>query len=189
MTAMPDDSTKMIQRLFESEKMSPVLKASYQDELNNMLEPKLTTGRALPGIALLAILVVGIAAIVRNLLVFDAKPLVVLSWIVLGSAAAWAVYLIMRDLLRRRHSPKSVFSISQAFFCAGGAMTVAALLAGMSDPSNPASTFNAMFGFVFFFTCAEWVTNNRIAAAELAAREQMLRIEYRLADLAERLAK
>jgi hypothetical protein len=189
MTAMPDDSKKMIQRLFESEKMSPVLKASYQDELDHMLEPQLTARKALPGFALLGILVVGIAAIVRNLLVFEAKPLVIVSWVVLGIASAWAVYLILRDLFRRRHSPTSAFSISQAFFCAGGAMTVAALLAGMSDPSNPASTFNAMFGFVFFFTCAEWVTNNRIAAAELAAREQMLRIEYRLADLAERLAK
>jgi hypothetical protein len=41
--------------------------------------------------------------------------------------------------------------------------------------------------FVFYFTCAAWVTTNRIAAAELAAREQMLRIECRLADLTDRL--
>jgi hypothetical protein len=186
---MNEHSTKLIERLFESEKLSPVLKASYQEELSNMLEPKLTTRMALPGAALLVILLIGIAAIVRNLFVFEAKPHLIVSWVVLGGASAWVAYLILRDLLRRRHSPKSVFSISQAFFCAGGLMTVATLLAGMSEPANPASTFNTLFAFVFFFTCAEWVTNNRIASAELAAKEQMLRIEYRLADLAERLAK
>jgi hypothetical protein len=184
---MSDNSTKFIERLFNSEKVNPVLKASYQDELNNMLEPKLTTRTALPGTAMLVILLICIAAIVRNLFVFDAKPHVIVSWVILGGTSAWVAYLILRDLLRRRHSPKSVFSISQAFFCAGGLMTVATLLAGMSDPANPASTFSTLFVFVFYFTCAAWVTSNRIAAAELAAREQMLRIEYRLADLAERL--
>jgi hypothetical protein len=54
---------------------------------------------------------------------------------------------------------------------------------------HEASTFNTLFVFVFYFSCAAWVTSTRIAAAELAAKEQMLRIEYRLADLAERLAK
>jgi hypothetical protein len=177
----------LIQRLFESEELNPVLKESYQQELNSMLEPKLTTRTALPGTVLLVILLIGIAAIVRNLFVFEAEPHVIVLWLVMGGASIWVAYLILRDLVRKRHSPKSAYSISQAFFAAGGLMTVAALIAGMSEPANPVSTFSALFAFVFFFTCAEWVTNNRIAAAELAAREQMLRIEYRLADLAEKL--
>jgi hypothetical protein len=47
--------------------------------------------------------------------------------------------------------------------------------------------FNAFLVFVFYVACISWSLDSRIAAAELAAREQMLRIEYRLADLAERL--
>jgi len=184
---MNDSSSKLIEKLFNSEKLNPVLKASYQEELNNMLEPKLTTRTALPGTALLVLLLISIAAIVRNLIVFEPGPHVIFSWLVMGGTSIWVAYLILRDLVRQRHSPKSVYSISQAFFCAGGLMTVASLLAGASDPTNPASTFSVLFAFVFLFVCAAWVTTNRIAAAELAAKEQMLRIEYRLADLAERL--
>jgi hypothetical protein len=184
---MPNNSTRLIERLFESEKLNPVLKASYQAELDNMLEPKLTVHKALPGAALLVILLVCIGGIARNLFVYDAAPLVIISWLVMGGTFAWVAYLIVRDLVRRRHSTHSEFSISQALYFAGGAITVAALLAGLSEPANPASTFTALFVFVFFFACSVWATNNRIAAAELAAREQMLRIEYRLADLAERV--
>jgi hypothetical protein len=123
------------------------------------------------------------------LLVYEAKPLVLVSWVVMAVTFAWVAYLIIRDLVRKRHSPAALFSISQALFSAGGIITVAALIAGLSDAANPASTFNVMFVFVFYFTCTAWVLTNRIAGAELAAREQMLRIEYRLADLAERLSK
>jgi hypothetical protein len=38
---------------------------------------------------------------------------------------------------------------------------------------------------VFYFACSEWAVHHRIAAAELAAKEQMLRIECRLADLSQ----
>jgi hypothetical protein len=183
---MSDNSTKFIERLFASETLNPALKASYQAELNNLLEPKLTIRKALPGVALLIILLVCIGGILRNLFAYEAGPLVLVSWLVMGATCAWAAYFIVRDLIGQRHSPKSAYSIAQALYFAGGAITVAALLAGFSDPANPASTFNAFFVFVFYFACGEWVTNNRIDAAELAAREQMLRIEYRLADLAER---
>jgi hypothetical protein len=186
---MADDPTKFIDRLFKSEELNPVLKASYQAELKNVLEPQLTTRRALPGVALLVILLGCIAGIVRNLFVYEANLLVLASWLVMGGTFAWVAYLIVRDLLRRRHSPASAHAISQALFGAAGLITAATLLAGLSDPGNPASTFHTLFVFVFYFTCAAWVTANRIAAAELAAREQMLRIEYRLAALAERLSK
>ena len=58
---------------------------------------------------------------------------------------------------------------------------------GLNEPDKPASMFNAFFVFIFYYACSEWAMYNRIAATELAAREQMLRIECRLADLAERV--
>ncbi len=185
---MKNKSDQFVQRLFESQEISPALRASYQAEIDNLQSPRLTWRTALPGTLLLGILLVGIAAIVRNLFVVEARPHVIASWRVMGGTSIWVAYLISRDLVRRKHSTTAVSSISQAFFCASALMTVASLLAGAGDPTNPASTFHTMFVFVFYFTCAAWVTNNRIAAAELAAREQMLRIECRLADLAERSA-
>jgi len=61
------------------------------------------------------------------------------------------------------------------------------LLHGLAASGNPASTFNAFFVFVFLFVCAVWALGNRIAASEMAMKEQMLRLECRLADLSERL--
>jgi hypothetical protein len=60
---------------------------------------------------------------------------------------------------------------------------------GLSRPADPSSTFGLLFLFVFFAVCTNWSFSSRIAAAELARKEETLRIECRLAELAERLAK
>jgi hypothetical protein len=181
---MIDKSTDFIRRLTTAQDVSPALRASYQAELDSMLEPKLTPSRALPGVGLLMILVVCVVGIIRNMLLYEVKPLVLVSWGVMAVAFSAAAFYIVRDLWRGTHSQKSVFSIGHILTFAAGTITVAALLIGISEPANPASTFNAFFVFVFYFACSEWAVHNRIAAAELAAREQMLRIECRLADLA-----
>jgi hypothetical protein len=63
------------------------------------------------------------------------------------------------------------------------------LLKGMHAPADPASTFGVLLVFTFAAVCTSWSIANRIAAAELSAREQALRLECRLADLAQRLPK
>jgi hypothetical protein len=184
---MNDKSSEFIQRLTNSEELSPALRASYQSELDAMLHPKHTRRTILPGIGLLVLLVVGMVALVRNILVVDAGPLTLTGWAILAAAFAYAAFLIVRDLREGTHSPKAVFSIAKAIGFAAGTLTVVALLMGSQNPSDPASTFHAVFVFVFYVACLAWNIDGRIAAAELAAREQMLRIECRLADLAERL--
>lgn len=183
MNQKPSD---FIERLFKAEEMSPALRASYQEELDAMLQPKLTARRALPGIGLLALLVVGIVALMRNLFVYDVEPLARFAWIAMLVSFSAAAFYIVRDLWRGKHAPKSAFSIGQILTFAAGMVTVAALMMGLDAPDKPASMFHAFFAFVFYFSCSEMAVHNRIAAAELAAREQMLRIECRLADLAER---
>ncbi len=178
-----------LQRAFESEKTSPAMRASYEAELHAMLEPKLTPRKALPGIVRLVVLVICTIGIVRNMFVYDPGPLILLSWGILAAAFSWVSFLIVRDLRRRKHSPKSAFSIAHILMVSAGALTAVTLLIGLNAPGDPSSMFNAFFVFVWYFACVTLALDNRIAAAELAAREQMLRIEYRLADLAERLQK
>ncbi|HXE55405.1 MAG TPA: hypothetical protein VN541_20440 [Tepidisphaeraceae bacterium] len=72
---------------------------------------------------------------------------------------------------------------------AAGVATVVALILGLRSPSAPKSLFGAFYVFVFYFACATWSLERRIASAELAAREQSLRVECRLADLVQRLQK
>jgi cation transport ATPase len=186
---MNDKSSEFIQRLTSAQDVSPALRASYQAEMDAMLEPKLTARPALIGIAMVVALVVCAVLIVRNMFIYKVSALILASWATLAVAFSAAAYLIVRDLWRGKHSPKAAFSIAHILNFAAGAITVAALLMGLSKPSDPASMFNAFFMFVFYFACSEWAVHNRIAAAELAAREQMLRIECRLADLSERFSK
>lgn len=186
---MNDKSSQFIQRLTSAEELSPALRASYRAEMDAMLEPKLSARPALIGVAVAVALVVCAVLIVRNMFIYDASALTLTSWVTLAVAFASAAYLIVRDLWRGKHSPKAVFSIGHILNFAAGAITVCSLLMGLAKPGEPASMFNAFFVFVFYFACSEWAMQNRIAAAELAAREQMLRIECRLADLSERLSK
>jgi len=181
-----DQSAQFIERLKNADDVTPALRASYQAELQSMLEPKLTPARALPGIGMLVMLIVCVVLIVRNMFIYEVNALTLASWAVLAAAFSAAAYYIVRDLVRGKHSQKSVFSISHILTLAAGAMTVATLLMGLAEPSKPESMFSAFFAFVFYFACSEWAVHNRIVAAELAAREQMLRIECRLADLAAR---
>src|SRR5687767_5592971 len=133
---MTDKSSKLIERLFESEKLSPVMKESYQAELRNMTDPQLTTRTALPGILLLVIMLAGIAGLVRSLLLYDANGLTVASWLVMVFAFAWVAYLIVVDLVRRRHRKRSVLSISEALYSVAGLITLASLIAGRNEPAN-----------------------------------------------------
>jgi hypothetical protein len=54
----------------------------------------------------------------------------------------------------------------------------------LAASSNPASTFDLLFVLTFAIVCTAWSLASRITAAELAARENSLRLELRLATLA-----
>jgi hypothetical protein len=187
MADKPDSSADYIQRLLDAEEISPTLRSSYQSELDAMLAPALTPRKAAGGVTLLVILLAGVVALLRNLLVVEAEPLARIGWLALLIGFGGAAYLISRDLWLKKHSRKSQFAITHLITGAAGMLTVVALLQGLGDPSDPASTFHVLFALVFYIACLFWNLDSRIGAAELAAREQMLRIEYRLANLAERL--
>jgi hypothetical protein len=186
---MHNQANEFRQRLLNDQEMSPALRASYEEELDHILRPKLTPRLKLIGVSLLVPLVVCTLALVRNMIMIEARPLTLVSWAILAAAFSYSSYLILRDLRQKKHSPKSVSSIAQALYFAAASITVVALLIGLQKPADPASTFNAFFLFVFYVACLAWTIETRIAAAELSAREQMLRIEYRLADLAEKLGQ
>ena len=97
-----------------------------------------------------------------------------------------AVLIIMTRAANIRPAAQS---IAGALYMAAGVLTVVALFIGMRTPSDPKATFGAFYVFVFYFACAMWSIESRVAAAELTAKEQMLRLECRLADLAEKLGR
>lgn len=186
---MSDKPVDLVQRLINSEEISPALRRSYQAELDAMVAQPLTPRKAAPGVFLLVILLVGVAALIRNLLAVEAAPLVQVGWLALLIGFGGAACLIGRDLWLKKHSKKSLFAVTHLITGAAGMVTAVAVLRGMAAASDPASTFHVLFALVFYIACLFWNLDSRIGAAELAAREQMLRLEFHLADLAERLAK
>jgi hypothetical protein len=186
---MNTESHDFLKNLLNSEQLSPAMQASYKAELDAMTNQPLTRSRTWTGLALLVVFAVCAIAIVRNMFVYNPGPMILLAWGILAAAFAWVSVLIVRDLWRQKHSPKAVYSIGHILMVAAGAITVVSLLVGLNSADKAAATFNAFFVFVWYFACTSLALDHRIAAAELAAKEQMLRIEFRLADLAERLQK
>ena len=102
------------------------------------------------------------------------------------ACAVVAVWLV-RDLARPRWRRSPPTRSAGLFYGAATILTVASLIHGLGTTDNPRSTFDALFIFVFLFVCSVWSLANRITASEMAMKEQMLRLECRLADLSERL--
>jgi hypothetical protein len=186
---MPDPSGEFRQKLLNLQEMSPPLREAYQKELEALLNPSLTPRKGMFGAVLLIGLLVTTALIVRADFFYHVRGLLLVAHAALAAAFLWASFLIIRDLRKWKHSRRSVSSIANVLSGAAGIITVVALILGLHSPSDSKSIFDAFYVFVFYFACAMWCLENRIAAAELSSREQSLRIECRLADLAERLQK
>jgi hypothetical protein len=183
----PDDFR---QRLFDAQQMNPALRDAYRDELDKLVNQKHTAGTRGAAIVLLVICLGVVAGEIRALILhrgggvtFYAGAVTML--IACAAAAAWVV----RDLLRGKSLRRDTFKLSEMFYGAAGILTVVTLMHGLAKASDPASTFNAFYVFVFLFVCATWAIGNRITAATIETREHLLRIESRLADLAARSGK
>jgi hypothetical protein len=183
---MSDKSADYLKRLLDADDVDPALRKSYQRELDAMLHPAMTPRAGAAGGVIFLLLAGCTVLLVRNLLYVDAEPLARVSWAIMAIAFGWVAWLIARDMWRRTHSAASQLGAAKILTGAAGTITAASLLMGLSKPENPESLFSAFFVFVFYFACVHMSVENRIAAAELASREQMLRIEYRLASIAER---
>jgi hypothetical protein len=103
------------------------------------------------------------------------------------AGAAGSIWLV-RDLRKEKVEKKSAHQFSEMLYGAASILTVASLLHGLGNAGNPKSMFDAFFVFVFLFVCAMWSLANRITASEMTMKEQILRLECRMADLAERIS-
>jgi hypothetical protein len=188
-TAMTNESKNLRERLFESQEITPSLRAAYDKERDAILhEPSSRKNRLLASVLLLIMLAIVVGE-VRVLIVhkgdFSFYVGAVTMLIVCAAASVW----LIRDLREAQVAKKSAHQFSEMLYGAAGILTVASLIHGLGDSGNPKSTFDALYVFVFLFVCAVWSLANRITASEMAMKEQMLRLECRLADLADRLTE
>jgi hypothetical protein len=184
---MPNNPNSFRERLIESQEFTPALRAAYENELDAIYLEAPSRKNRLLAFVLLAIMLAIVAGEVRAMIVYKGGfTFYVAATTMLIACAVVAAWLV-RDLRKAKVAKKSAHQVSELFYGAASILTVASLLHGVGASGNPASTFNAFYVFVFMFVCAMWALANRISASEMAMKEQMLRLECRLADLSERL--
>ena len=174
-------------RLLDAQQTTQTLRDEYQRDLEMLLHHRLTPRtRLATWCGLFG--AVAAAALCAQALIRHPQ-----AWIVIGTftvvfviVAIWLGRVLWQGGFARRAS----FAVIEGLGgIAAGTFVLVTLFRGMSAPSDPASTFGAIMALLLVLTGFAWGTGNRIAAAKLETREHLLRIESRLADLAERLRK
>jgi peptidoglycan/LPS O-acetylase OafA/YrhL len=184
---MLNNSTKFRDELFEAEVVTPALRDAYRSDLDAMLHDTLTPQKRVPGAVLLVLLIFGALGEVWTMIVHSGDTRFYVAATTMLIAFAFGAAWVARDLWRGKSVRKSSYKFADLFYGAAGVLTVVQLMHGMFAPGDPKSMFGAFFMFVFLFVCSGWSLINRISASELSLREELLRIECRMADLAERL--
>src|SRR5438309_141077 len=110
--------TEFRQKLLDAADVTPALRVSYQEELDRMLHPQLTARSASFGLTLLVVLVICTIGIVRNMFVYEVNLLTLTGWMILAISFSYCSYLIVCDLLGRKHSSKSMSTIAQTVYFA-----------------------------------------------------------------------
>jgi hypothetical protein len=175
-------------RLLAAQPTTPALRDEYSRELDALLSHRLTARTRLFTWGAITVAIAFIALCVRALVVYAADPQVRIihpTFIVVAVGfVAWFVHILRRGGFARKTS----YVVVEALGSIALAVIVAVpLLSGLKAPGDPASSFAILWAIVALIVGFAWGTGNRIAAANLETREHLLRIESRLADLAERL--
>jgi hypothetical protein len=168
--------------LFNAEPVSPERQQRFREELARIVEPPLPRSHRLYYRMSLLGSVLGIPGSACGLL-FDAQhrwmwALCLLVW---TASAAWILHI-----LRRGAEPlRTMQGMSKAF--AGIGVLVAGLLIfhGLQNPSLGGVLW-ALGGLLLFLLTSFINLWNRVITAERTMQEHILRVEYRLADLASR---
>lgn len=170
-------------QLLNAEPISAERQQRFRDELAQIVEPALPRSHRLYYQFALVCLVIGIPGALCGLFL-DAEHRLVwaLNLLVFVPMAAWISHI----LLRGAEPLRSMQSMSKAFT---GISTAAAFLLFSIGIQNPSvgSILWMLLGMLMFLLTSSINLWNRVISAERVTREHILRLEYRIADLASHL--
>lgn len=172
--------------LLEMEPPDPKCQERFNKEIHAVFEQELTRrSRIIWTLSLLAAL---LFAAWGSLVIFygQVDVFIRLVWVVYTLAnvafAAYCLYVLKKGVLNLRY----LFTF--LVMAPAGALVISVLLIARaaSEPSLE-SLLWAGFGVMCLIVALAWSIHNRITNVELTSREQFLRLESRLLDLADRL--
>ncbi len=173
----------MRENLFSVEPVNPELQQRFRQELAQIIEPRLPRSHRLYYQSSLVCLIIGLPGAACGL-IFDAEHRWVwgLNLLVLIPMAGWLFYI-----LRRGAEPlRTMQGMSKAFVGISWAVALFLIIQALPSPSL-AGVLWALLGLLVFLLTSFINLWNRLISAECTVREHVLRVEYRLADLATRL--
>jgi len=181
------------ERLLDAQRTTPGLREEYRRELDNLLVHKLSGTSRFVNVALLAVWVIMAGACVWAAIVHGKSPRATADWWI-NLALYFTVFVVLaaggiRNARKGQHTWRSYFHVAGMFYTAAGITVTLVLLRGLRTPHDPSSTFGAVFALTFLIVSLGWALQNRIDSSLLTMREHMLRLESRVADLAERMGK
>lgn len=165
--------------LFNAEPISPERQQRFREELTRIVDPKLPRGHRLYYLLALLGIVAGLPGAVCGA-VFDSAHRTTWGLFLLVSAAfaGWIMFI-----LRRGAEPlRMMQGMSKALAGVGALVAGLTIFYGLENPSL-ASVLWALLGLLLFLLTNFINLWNRSLTAERTLREQILRVEYRLADL------
>lgn len=179
-------------QLLEREQLNPIYKEKYEKEVKAMTEKKLTGIMKLSTIVSL-IMGLGFTILFGVLAVIVPKELPMLARLgfVIGAifGLVWAIIsirILKKGVLNLKTDSKAMAGMTWVFVVI---MMTLFLMLGGRDPNSVKSVFMVLYGMVFLISAASYMINTAIEQARLSTHEKLLKIEYRLAELAEQLTK
>jgi len=181
-------------QLLKLEPVSPELEARYKQEIKNMIERKLKPYERVAW-SLSALMGVGFfvgfgSVFFYTLRLDDVFPLVGKMSFVMGSlfGLVWAVLAGRTALRGRFHGRKDTNLFTGLVWGFVVLLMTGSLLVGVQMPDTGKGNQMILTGLVFFVMFGVTTLLQReITQAELRTREQLLRMETTLAELAERM--
>lgn len=171
--------------LFSAEPISLDRQQRFREELARIVEPSLPRSHRLYYLISLLCMVIGIPGAFCGLLLDSQNRWIwALNLLFLIPGAIWIMYI-----LRRGAEPlHAMQSMSKVFVGISAFAAFLLVYLGIQNPSLD-RIFWALLAILIFLLLNFINLWNRVLMGERATREHLLRVEYRIADLASRLVR
>ena len=180
------------ERLLEREQFSPILKEKYEKEVQAMLEEKLT-GVKRWGYIFMAVLCTGLAILFGTVAILAPRDFPIWGRFIFAMGAifgiAWAGltgWIARKGTLKVKTHPVAMVGMGWGFAVI---VVTVALVVARKFPDPITGVRMIVSGLVFLVFAAVGLILVRVDQAQLKTREKLLEIEYRLAQIAEAVAK